>query len=279
MTLDFETLKNGEQLLALALPVLIKVLSALAIFFIGKWLAAGLIRLLRLAMGKAGVDATLIGFLSNVLYGVALAVVIVSALGQIGVDTTSAAAVLGGAALAIGLSLQGQLSSLAAGVILIVFRPFRVGDFVQVGGITGVVEEIKIIATVLRTLDNQEVTVPNASITSSAITNFNARATRRIDLTVGIAYSADLRKAKQILQSLLAGEPRVLKSPEPTVEVKELADNSVNFAVRGWTHTGDWWATRCALLEAIKLRFDAEGVEIPYPQLSVHVEKMPDGRG
>lgn len=279
MTLDFETLKNGEQLLTLALPVLTKVLSALAIFFIGKWLAAGLIRLLRMAMTKAGVDTTLIGFLGNVLYGAALAVVIISALGQIGVDTTSAAAVLGGAALAIGLSLQGQLSSLAAGVILIVFRPFRVGDFVEVGGITGVVEEIKIIATVLRTLDNQEVTVPNASITSSAITNFNARATRRIDLTVGIAYSADLRQAKQLLQGLLAAEPRVLKSPEPTVEVKELADNSVNFAVRGWTHTADWWATRCALLENIKLRFDAEGVEIPYPQLSVHVEKMPDARG
>ncbi|MFP5357366.1 MAG: mechanosensitive ion channel family protein [Gammaproteobacteria bacterium] len=271
MTISWDKLTDAEYLAAAALPLLGSLLAAIATFFIGKWIAQRLIKLLRAAMRKAHMDDTLADFLSNLLYGVALAVVIIAAMGHLGVETTSAAAILGGAALAIGLSLQGQLSSLAAGVMLIIFRPFKKGDFVQIGGTTGIVDEIKIIYTVMKTLDNQVVVVPNANITTQTITNFSALPTRRIDLTVGIGYGSDLRKAKQLLEEIINTEPRRLEDPAPTVQVKELADNSVNFAVRLWVNSGDWWATRCDLTERIKLSFDEHGIEIPFPQRTVHV--------
>jgi small conductance mechanosensitive channel len=271
MTISWDKLTDVEHLAAVGLPLLGSLLAAIATFFIGKWIAQRLIKLLRAAMRKAHMDDTLADFLGNLLYGVALAVIIIAAMGHLGVETTSAAAILGGAALAIGLSLQGQLSSLAAGVMLIMFRPFKKGDFVQIGGTTGVVDEIKIIYTVMKTLDNQLVVVPNANITTQTITNFSALPTRRIDLTVGIGYGSDLRKAKQLLEEIINSEPRRLEDPAPTVQVKELADNSVNFAVRLWVNSGDWWATRCDLTERIKLSFDEQGIEIPFPQRTVHV--------
>jgi small conductance mechanosensitive channel len=271
MTISWDKLTDAEYLAAAALPLLGSLLAAIATFFIGKWIAQRLIKVLRAAMRKAHMDDTLADFLSNLLYGVALAVIIIAAMGHLGVETTSAAAILGGAALAIGLSLQGQLSSLAAGVMLIIFRPFKKGDFVQIGGTTGIVDEIKIIYTVMKTLDNQVVVVPNANITTQTITNFSALPTRRIDLTVGIGYDSDLRKAKQLLEEIINTEPRRLEDPAPTVQVKELADNSVNFAVRLWVNSGDWWTTRCDLTERIKLSFDEHGIEIPFPQRTVHV--------
>ncbi|MEC7118321.1 MAG: mechanosensitive ion channel domain-containing protein [Pseudomonadota bacterium] len=268
--------QSPQLLLDSATPIVLNVLSALLIFFVGKWIIKRLIWLFRRVMKTTHVDDMLTGFLANVLYGLGLTVVALAALGKLGVDTTSAAAVLGGTALAIGLALQGQLASFAAGVILIVFRPFKKGDLVEVGGTTGIVEEIKIIHTVMITFDNQRVVVPNANITSNTITNFYALPTRRIDLTIGIGYSSDLRKAKLILEQLLADEPRVLKNPEPSVVVSDLMDNSVNFAVRGWTMTGDWWGARCALVEQIKLTFDEQGIEIPFPQRSIHIEGLED---
>jgi small conductance mechanosensitive channel len=276
MAYSWEELKQPEVLLEAATPVVLSVLGALLTFLIGKWLIRLIVNGVRRGMRRARVDDTLGDFLGNVLYGIGLAVVIIAALGQLGVNTTSAAALLGGAALAIGLSLQGQLSSLAAGVILIIFRPFKKGDFVNIGGAMGVVEEIKIIHTTLKTLDNQIVVVPNNNITTQNITNYSALPTRRIDLTIGIGYGSDLLKAKQVLQELLETEPRILKDPAPSVVVSELADNAVNFAFRGWTASGDWWATRCDLTERIKLRFDEEGIEIPFPQRSVHVEGLAD---
>jgi len=269
-----EKLKDSEHLIELAAPWLINVAAALAIFLVGKWAAALLVRLLRKAMQRARMDETLSRFVGNVLYGLAMAVVVITALGKLGVETTSAAAILGGMALAIGLSLQGQLSSLAAGVILIVFRPFKRGDLVNVGGTLGLVDEIKIVHTVLKTLDNQVVYVPNSNITTSTITNFSALPTRRVDLTVGIAYGSDLRKAKQLLLALLTSEPRGLPTPAATVDVKELADNAVNFAVRLWVKTDDWWAVQCDLTERIKLMFDENGIDIPFPQRTVHVEGL-----
>ena len=266
--------QTPELLLDAALPVLLNMLAALLIFLIGKWIVKRLIWLFRKVMGRTHVDDMLIGFLANMLYGLGLTVVVLAALGRLGIETTSAAAVLGGAALAVGLALKDQLSSFAAGVILIIFRPFKRGDLVEVGGTTGIVEEIKIIHTVMITFDNQRVVVPNANITTNTITNFYALPTRRIDLTVGIGYSSDLRLAKQILERLLAEEPRVLKDPESSVVVRDLMDNSVDFAVRGWTLTGDWWGARCALIEQIKLAFDEAGIEIPFPQRSVHVEGL-----
>ncbi len=271
MDLTFDRVGDVEALTALALPLAVKLLSALAIFFIGKWLAGLLIRLMKAAMHRGKVDDTLATFLGNVTYGLAIAVVVVAALGQLGVETTSAAAILGGAALAIGLSLQGQLSSFAAGVMIILFRPFKNGDFVEVGGTMGTVMEIKIIYTVLKTPDNQVVVVPNANITTQTITNYSQMPTRRIDLTIGIDYASDLLAAKKILERVLGEEPRILADPAPTVQVKELADSSVNFAVRAWVNSGDWWLTRCDLTERIKLELDAGGIEIPFPQMTVHL--------
>ncbi|MDP1541535.1 MAG: mechanosensitive ion channel [Polycyclovorans sp.] len=263
------------EYLAIARPFLINVLAALAIFIIGKWAVGIALNLLKKAMTRGRMDETLVSFLSNVIHGFAMAVVIISALGQVGVSTTSAAAILGGAALAIGLSLQGQLSSLAAGVILIIFRPFRKGDFVKIGGEMGVVDEIKIIHTVLKSLDNQFVIVPNNNVTTNVITNFSALPTRRVDLTIGIGYGSDLLKAKTILQEMIAAEPRRLEEPAPAVMVKDLGESSVDFAVRFWVNSGDWWSTRCDMIERIKLRFDAEGIEIPFPQRTVHHVGLP----
>lgn len=268
--------QSPQLFLDAALPILSNIVVALLIFWCGKWLVKRLVWLFRKLMQRTHIDDMLTGFIANVLYGLGLTVVVIAALGKLGVDTTSAAAVLGGAALAVGLALKDQLSSFAAGVILIVFRPFKKGDLVEVGGTTGIVEEIKIIHTVMITFDNQRVIVPNSNITTNTITNFYALPQRRIDLTIGIGYSSDLRLAKQLLQQILSDEPRILKAPEPSVVVKDLMDNSVDFAVRGWTLTGDWWSVRCALIERIKLAFDDAGIEIPFPQRSIHIEGLDD---
>ncbi|MBR9814275.1 mechanosensitive ion channel [bacterium] len=278
--MDFESMKaaatNPEALMALGLPIAKSLLAALAIFIIGRWVAKIAVKVARAAMSKARFDDTLISFLGNVLYGLLLAIIIISALGKLGVDTTSAAALLGGAALAIGLALQDQLSSFAAGVMLIMFRPFGKGNFVDIGGTLGVVEEIKITNTLLKTLDNQLVWVPNSDVWGNTITNFSAMPTRRADLTIGIGYGSDLKKAKEILLRLMEEDERILKDPAPSVLVKELADNSVNFAVRPWMNSPDWWVTRCELIEKIKLEFDANDIEIPFPQRSVHIVKQDD---
>lgn len=264
---------DTAALLATAQSMGTKLLLALATFIIGRWIARALVNGMRAAMTRAKVDPILASFLGNVAYGLILAVVIVSALGQLGVSTTSAAALLGGAGVAIGLSLKDQLSSFAAGVMLIMFRPFKQGDFIDAGGVTGVVEEIRIIATVMRTPDNQEVTVPNAQIWGSTITNFNARDTRRISLGIGISYDSDIRLAKEIALELCQADERVLKEPLPWIGVTELGDSAVVITVRPWTKTSDYWQTRSDLLEAIKLRYDAAGISIPFPQMDVHLHK------
>lgn len=278
MAFSLDHLPDADTVIATATPMALNLLAALATFFVGKWLVMLLVRGVRQAMRRGRVDDTLTDFLGNVLFGLGFAVVVISALGQLGVNTTSAAALLGGAALAIGLSLQGQLSSFAAGVILIIFRPFKKGDFVQIGGTLGVVEEIKIIHTVMKTPDNQVVIVPNNNITTATITNFSALPTRRIDLTVGIGYGSDLLKAKRVLEQLITDEGRTLAEPAPTVVVRDLGESSVDFAVRLWVNNPDWWSTRCDLIERIKLRFDAEGIEIPFPQRTVHLAgPLPNG--
>lgn len=262
-----ELVQEPEQLLDLALPYALQLAAALAIFFIGKWAVSVLLKAVRQGMHRGNVDETLADFLTNVLYGLAIAIVVISALHQIGVETTSLAAVLGGAALAIGLSLQQQLSSLAAGVIIILFRPFKKSDFVEIGGIKGYVEEIKIVHTRLRTQDNREVMVPNSSITANIITNFTKRGSRRIDLVISISYDSDLLKAKQLLHEIISNDKRVLKEPPPVVDVKDLGTHAVEFNVWPWVRNADYWDTRAALLELIKLRFDREGIVIPYPPI------------
>ncbi|HWU68768.1 MAG TPA: mechanosensitive ion channel domain-containing protein [Stenotrophobium sp.] len=265
-----------DQLLALAGPVALKIAFAILIFFGGKWLAEWLIKGVRLAMSRGRMDETLADFLSNILYGLALTVVVFSSLHQLGVEATSAAAVLGGAALAIGLSLQQQLSSLAAGVILIIFRPFKKGDFIELGsGVKGTVEEIKIVHTRLHTSDNRELIVPNSAITTNNIINYSVRQLRRVELIIGIGYDSDLLRAKQLLHEIVADTQGALKTPEPTINVNELGASSVNLNVWCWVKTSDYALVRGNLLESIKLRFDREGVNLPFPQMDLHVRQLP----
>jgi len=266
-----EELQLPEHWLALMAPSVGRVLIGILIFYLGRYVVAIAVRVLRQVLRRGGGDETLAAFVSNTAYGIGYALVVISALGQVGINTNSLTAIVGGAALAVGLALQSQLSAFAAGVLLIVFRPFKIGDFVEAGGVKGTVEVIKIIHTVLRTNDNQEVIVPNNTITSATITNYTSRQTRRLDITIGIDYDADLLKAKQILEQIVTAHPRVLRDPLPTVTIRALGASSVDFAVWPWVSTDEWFAVQGELLQEIKLRFDAEGIAIPFPQMDLHL--------
>lgn len=248
-----------------------KIMLALVIFVIGRWIARLLAKGLQKMMTKGNVDPMLINFLGNIAYTALLAVVVLAALEQLGVNTTSALAILGAAGLAVGLALKDSLSSFAAGVMLIIFRPFKLGDFVEAGGVMGVVEEIRIFHTMLKTGDNREITMPNSQIYSGTIINYSARETRRIDLVIGIGYGDDIKQARNIINDILAANTNLLQDPAPTVMLLELGESSVDFAVRPWVKAADYWSTRADLLEAIKTKFDQEGISIPYPQRDVHV--------
>lgn len=251
----------------------LRVIAALAIFIIGRWVAKGLRRFIRKMMTRSNVDPTLISFVVNLAYVALLAFVIIAALNQLGIQTASFIAILGAAGLAIGLALQGSLSNFAAGVLMIIFRPFKVGDLIEAAGVTGTVEEIQIFTTQLKTPDNKTIIVPNASVTADNITNYSAKGTRRVDMVFGIGYEDDIDKARGIILEILAQDERVLKDPEAVVLVSELADSSVNFAARAWADAGDYWNVYFDTIEAVKKRFDAEGISIPFPQRDVHVYK------
>ena len=249
------------------------VLGFIAILVIG-WMAAKFVTsMVRKGLGKADVDPTLIGFVSNLLYMGLMALVAISALGQLGVNTTSFAAIIGAAGLAIGFALQGSLGNFAAGVMLIIFRPFKAGDFVEAGGVAGVVEEVQVFATIICTVDNKAITVPNGSITGGSIVNYSTKPTRRVDMVFGIGYDDDIKQAKQILEDVVSADPRVLKDPPPTIAVSELADSSVNFVVRPWVNSADYWPVLFDITENVKLEFDKHGVSIPFPQTDVHVHQ------
>ena len=249
----------------------LKFAAALAILIIGMWVAKGIRAGIRRMMDKRSVDPTITRFLSSLVYIGMMAFVVLAALGQLGIQTTSFIAVLGAAGLAIGLALQGSLSNFAAGFMLVAFRPFKVGDFIEGAGIAGSVEEIQIFSTKLKTPDNKIIIVPNSKIFDDAITNYSAEATRRVDLVAGVSYEADLSKVKSVLEEIVTSNDLVLKDPPHQIAVSELADNSVNLVVRVWTNTADFWTVHFGLTESIKTRFDAEGIGIPYPQRDVHV--------
>jgi small conductance mechanosensitive channel len=255
-------------------PFAINLLAALAILIIGRWVARLLTGAVRRMMNKANVDETLIKFLANIVYTILMLVVALAAVNRLGVDTTSFAAILAAAGLAVGFALQGSLSNFASGVMLILFKPFKVGDFVDAGGTSGVVEEIQIFNTLLRTGDNVQIIVPNSQITSGKITNFSAKETRRIDLVVGCGYGDNLKEVKEFLETLLAQDERILEDPAPVVAVNELGDNSVNFVVRPWVKASDYWATRWDLTERIKTGFDERGFNIPYPTRDLYVHNV-----
>lgn len=269
--MQLEVDKIQELIIAYGLKYGVKIVIALAIFIIGKWLASKATHFIQAVMRKSRMEETLIRFFGNIINGAILAFVVIASLNQLGVNTTSLAAVIAAAGLAVGLALQGSLSNLAAGVMLIVFRPFKVGDFINAGGAEGKVEEISIFTTNMTTIDNKHVIVPNNEITGGVITNFSAKETRRIDLIIGVSYDDDLAKTKTVLADVIDNEPRILKDPAPTIGVLELADSSINFAVRPWVNTSDFWPTRFDLLQAIKERLDAEGISIPFPQRDVHM--------
>ena len=262
-----------EMFSTYVIPWAINIALALLIFYVGRMVIKIVVKILRKLLARAKMDEILVNFVSSIVKSLLLLFVVVAALDRLGVDTTSLIALLGAAGLAVGLALQGSLQNFAAGVMMIVFRPFRAGDYVEAGGTAGVVEAINIFSTTMRTGDNREIIVPNGSIDNGAITNYSARETRRIDMVFGISYSDDLRRARAIMQQVLDDDERVLKDPAYTVAVAELADSSVNFVVRPWVKNSDYWAVKFDLTEKIKLAFDDNGISIPFPQMDVHMQQ------
>lgn len=255
------------------IPWAINIATAIAVFVIGRWIAGMVVRLVKKLLERAKMDVILVSFIGSILKTLLTLVVIVAALEQLGVNTTSLIALIGAAGIAVGLAMKDSLQNFAAGVMLIVFRPFDKGHFVEVAGTAGSVEKISMFSTTLKTGDNREVIIPNGAIYGSPITNYSARPTRRIDLVFGIGYGDDIRKAKEILQQALDADERILKDPEPLIAVGELADSSVNFNVRPWVKSEDYWSVRFDLTERVKLMFDENGISIPFPQMDVHMDK------
>ncbi len=251
----------------------LKIVAAILIFLVGRWVAKVLRGWLEKGMLKAKVDSVLVTFTSNMVYAALMIFVILAALGQIGVQTTSFIAVLGAAGLAVGLALQGSLSNFAAGVLMIIFRPFKLGDFVEGGGVAGVVRAIHIFTTTLTTPDNKRVIVPNSKIMGDNIINYSAEGIRRLDLTASISYGDSIDTAKAALMDELTKNPLVLKEPAPLVGVLAMADSSIDLAVRPWVKVQDYWPAFFALNEAMKKRIEAEGLTIPFPQRDVHLYK------
>lgn len=267
-----ELISSG-RLTGLLLPWAIKIGLAALIFVVGRWAAKLATNSIDRIMKKAGVDATLTHFLHNVIYSALLIAVIIAAVDQIGIETTSFLAILGAAGLAVGLALQSSLSNFSSGIMLILFRPFKVGDFVEAGGTTGTIEQINVFNTVMTTGDNREIIVPNAQVFGGTITNFSAKATRRIDLVIGIGYDDDIAKAKQIIEDILSADQRILEEPAPVILVMELGASSVDLAVRPWVRKEDYSATRGDLLEHIKAGLEEGGCSLPYPQQDIHLYK------
>lgn len=253
-----------------------RILGAIIILVLGIWASKLITKLLRNVMGRRNIDPTLIGFTATLVYAALVVFVLIAALNQVGFQTTALIAVIGAAGLAVGLALQGSLSNFAAGVMMILFKPFKDGDFIEGGGTAGTVEEIKIFNTQLMTPDNKTVIVPNSSLLGGNITNYSTKKTRRMDLLIGVSYSDDIRKVKQVLLDIIDDEERFLKDPAPVVALAEMADSSLNFAFRPWVNGSDYWPTYFDTLETIKLRFDQEGISIPFPQHDVHLIQQAD---
>ncbi len=269
MNFDMELQPLLEQYI---LPWGTNILLALLTFLVGRMVAGLLVGLLGKALQRSKLDTILINFITSIVNAVLLVFILVAALDQLGVNTTSVVAVLGAAGLAVGLAMKDSLQNFASGVMLILFRPFKAGDFVEVAGTSGTVEKINIFSSVLRTGDNKEIIVPNGKIYADTITNYSARPTRRVDMVFGIGYDDDVRRAKALLLQLTKEDDRILASPEPVVAVSELGDSSINFIVRPWVNAADFWAVKWDFTERVKLAFDEQGISIPFPQVQVHME-------
>jgi small conductance mechanosensitive channel len=249
----------------------LQVLGAIAVLIVGRWVAGVIRRNVRRGLERAGTDASLVPFVSSMVYYLVLTVVVIAVLNLFGIQTTSLIAVVGAAGLAVGLALQGTLSNFAAGVMLLVFRPFRIGDYVDAAGIAGTVQEIGIFVTILHTPDNVKMIVPNSEISSGIIKNFSANDQRRNDLVIGISYDDDIGVAVRTIEKVLKSEGRVRSEPEAVVVVGELGDSSVNLLVRPWCDASDYWPLRWDLTRKLKEELEKAGCSIPYPQRDVHL--------
>jgi small conductance mechanosensitive channel len=263
-----------ENIMEKIIPILttygLKVIGAILVLIVGRIVAGILKSLVRKAMERGKVDVSIIGFVSGMVYYLVQIFAIMAALNGFGVETASLVAVLGAVGFAVGFALQGSLSNFAAGVMLLLFRPYKAGDYIVVGGEGGTVQEVGILATILHTPDNVRILVPNGKAFGDVIKNYSSNDTRRVDLVIGIGYGSSMKKAHQVLTKLVSEESRILKDPTPQIAVSELADSSVNFVVRPWVNAADYWAVKFDLTEAIKDAFDAEGIEIPFPQVVMH---------
>ena len=267
-TVDIATLTNS------ALSVAAKVALALLIFIVGRWLAKKAVAFTHKMMTRSRLDETVANFLGRIIYGLLLVIVVLAALSKVGVQTTSVVAILGGAAVAIGLSLKDQLSNFAAGIMIVTFRPFVRGDYVQISSHTGTVTEITLVNTHLTTTNNHDVIIPNSSITTSAVINYTALPNRRVDITVGIGYDADIKTAKDVMLHLATSNPKAFTDPAPVIRVTNLGDNSVDLTLNVWTTNDDWWSMQCDLLEQFKYALDDNKIDMPFPQRSVHVKGL-----
>jgi len=268
-----ENLDIPQLIDSYVLPWGVNLFMAALVFIIGRWVARIVVKIIRKLMTRANMDDILVNFIASIVSAVLQLVVIIAVLDRLGVDTTSLIAVLGAAGLAVGLALKDSLSNFAAGVMLIIFRPIKTGDFVEAAGISGTVEHINIFSSVFKTGDNKEIIVPNGNIYGGVITNYSARDTRRIDMVIGIGYGDDLKKAKEIICEILDADARILKDPAYAVALGDLGDNAITINVRPWSASSDYWAVRSDTLETIKTKFDAAGISFPYPQMDVHVVK------
>ncbi|HGS4570750.1 mechanosensitive ion channel protein [Vibrio cholerae] len=252
----------------------VNVISAILILFIGNLVVKGVAGSVANVLKKKEMDKAVVDFIHGLVRYTLFIIVLIAALSRIGVQTASVVAVIGAAGLAVGLALQGSLSNFAAGVLIVAFRPFKSGDYVEIGGVAGSVDSIQIFQTVLKSPDNKMVVVPNSAVIGGAITNYSRHETRRVDMVIGVSYKSDLQKTKRVLRETLEKDPRILKDPDMTIGVLTLADSSINFVVRPWCKTSDYWAVYFDSMQAIKEALDVNGIEIPFPQMDVHLNKI-----
>ncbi|AMG03611.1 small-conductance mechanosensitive channel MscS [Vibrio mimicus] len=252
----------------------VNIISAILILFVGNLIVKAVAGSVANVLKKKEMDKAVVEFIHGLVRYTLFIIVLIAALSRIGVQTASVVAVIGAAGLAVGLALQGSLSNFAAGVLIVAFRPFKSGDYVEIGGVAGSVDAIQIFQTVLKSPDNKMVVVPNSAVIGSAITNYSRHETRRVDMVIGVSYKSDLQKTKRVLRETLEKDPRILKDPDMTIGVLTLADSSINFVVRPWCKTSDYWAVYFDSMQAIKEALDANGIEIPFPQMDVHLNKI-----
>jgi len=260
---------NQDLIISYALNIIFAVFTLVIGMMVARFIAGTLHKIL----SKRGFDSTIVDFVTRMVRYVIVAFVIIASLSKLGVETTSFVAIIGAAGLAVGLALQGSLSNFASGILIIALRPFKAGEYIEAAGTAGVVESVQIFSTTLTSPDNKFVVVPNSAILGGNIINYSRKPTRRIDLIIGVSYNADLAQTKAVLESVLSNTKGILPTPEPTIAVAELADSSVNLVVRPWVNGADYWPIRFELMESIKNALDEAGIEIPYPQMDVHMDK------